>query len=661
MITPLQSFVVTQGANNYLNVSTTDTTENISFGNATTNPTFSFLGSGLATFTGGVTVNGAFNANNASTFTPNDANDVTFTTDSNSTVRVTGLADTTGTPLCLNSSNDLITCSGQSVTLQNAYTNGNTITTTDARNIGFTLADTATDSLFTVTTAAGGAGYTYLSLADGANTAPPAQALLIENLDTNEALPAGIKIQSAAGLITTAIDLSDAEIGNALSLGANDITATQWSVTGSSGLITTAGDIAVNGGDITSSAATFNLANSGVTTVNIGGAATTNFGGGYGTTGVSITSAGNLSANGTLTVDGTSLLTGNVTAGADLEVQGGDITTNQTTFNLLNATATTLNIGGAAGTIAMGAGTGTTTLSNNLRVNLVDNNTDALDIQQGTDNYININTTDTTENISFGNTNTNPTFSFLGTGLATFNGGATIATGTTLTANGPVVIDPDSTNDVTFTTDANSTVVFNGLQTTTGSVLCRDSSNNLVVCSSSSISLQAAYNAGNTITTTDARNIGFTLADTATDSLFTVTTAAGGAGYTYLSLADGTNTAPPTQALLIENLDTNEALPAGIKIQSAAGLITTAIDLSDAEIGNALSLGANDITATQWSVTGSSGLITTAGNVAVNGGDLTTTDTTANLFNTGATSLNIGGAATTLPWEPLPEPLLSTI
>jgi hypothetical protein len=42
-----------------------------------------------------------------------------------------------------------------------------------------------------------------------------------------------------------------------------------------------------------------------------------------------------------------------------------------------------------------------------------------------------------------------------------------------------------------------------------------------------------------------------------------------------------------------------------------------------------------------------SGNILTTGNVAVNGGTLSTTSTTANLFNTTATTLNIGGAATT--------------
>lgn len=48
----------------------------------------------------------------------------------------------------------------------------------------------------------------------------------------------------------------------------------------------------------------------------------------------------------------------------DLAVNGGDLTSTATTFNLLNTTVTTLNIGGAATAIAIGAATGTLTLAN---------------------------------------------------------------------------------------------------------------------------------------------------------------------------------------------------------------------------------------------------------------------------------------------------------
>lgn len=50
---------------------------------------------------------------------------------------------------------------------------------------------------------------------------------------------------------------------------------------------------------------------------------------------------------------------GNQILTGDLAVNGGDLTTTQTTFNLINATATTLNIGGAATTVNLGINTGT--------------------------------------------------------------------------------------------------------------------------------------------------------------------------------------------------------------------------------------------------------------------------------------------------------------
>jgi len=105
------------------------------------------------------------------------------------------------------------------------------------------------------------------------------------------------------------------------------------------------GDLNVDGGDLTVSGSTFNLANTTATTVNIAGAATTvEIGAATGTTNV----------NNNLVVDG------------DLQVKGGDLTTNQTTFNVVNTTATTVNIAGAATDVQIGAATGTTNINNNV-------------------------------------------------------------------------------------------------------------------------------------------------------------------------------------------------------------------------------------------------------------------------------------------------------
>ena len=140
---------------------------------------------------------------------------------------------------------------------------------------------------------------------------------------------------------------------------------------------TIGGDVAINGGDLTTSQTTFNLVNATATTLNIGGASTaTAIGAATGTTTVKAD----------LTVDG------------DVQVKGGDLTTNQTTFNLLNTTATTLNVGGAATTLEIGAATGTTNINNNLDVD-GDVNIDGGDLTVSTSTFNLANTTATTLNI----------------------------------------------------------------------------------------------------------------------------------------------------------------------------------------------------------------------------------------------------------------------
>jgi hypothetical protein len=112
-----------------------------------------------------------------------------------------------------------------------------------------------------------------------------------------------------------------------------------------SGTLDVDGDLNVDGGDLTVSGTTFNLANTTVTTVNLAGAAT----------------AVNVGA-----ATGTTTVKNNLVVDGDVQVKGGDITTNQTTFNLLNNTATTVNIAGAATDIQIGAATGTTNINNNV-------------------------------------------------------------------------------------------------------------------------------------------------------------------------------------------------------------------------------------------------------------------------------------------------------
>ena len=117
------------------------------------------------------------------------------------------------------------------------------------------------------------------------------------------------------------------------------------------GNVTVAGDVAVNGGDLTTTAATATLFNTNATTVNIAGAATSG------------ATVGN--ATGGVTLNGTATVTG------DLAVNGAtsaDITTTTTTATLFNTNATTLNVGQAATTVSIGSTSGDTTIRNNLTV-----------------------------------------------------------------------------------------------------------------------------------------------------------------------------------------------------------------------------------------------------------------------------------------------------
>lgn len=80
-----------------------------------------------------------------------------------------------------------------------------------------------------------------------------------------------------------------------------------------------------------------------------------------------LTLNGQLVTSGALTVSSL-VTTGDITSGGDLIVNGGSLTTSGTTFNLINETATTLNLGGAATAVNIGSTTGTTTIKNALNV-----------------------------------------------------------------------------------------------------------------------------------------------------------------------------------------------------------------------------------------------------------------------------------------------------
>ncbi|HTK04414.1 MAG TPA: tail fiber domain-containing protein [Candidatus Eisenbacteria bacterium] len=117
-----------------------------------------------------------------------------------------------------------------------------------------------------------------------------------------------------------------------------------FQVAGTTGNVTTSGDVAVNGADLTTTAATGNLFNTTATTVNVGGAATTMNVGPAGATAASVNLAGGFGATG-CTVDGA---TGTMSCSGSLVAGANSSATGSVTQIALGSNADTSNPGAVA-------------------------------------------------------------------------------------------------------------------------------------------------------------------------------------------------------------------------------------------------------------------------------------------------------------------------
>lgn len=113
---------------------------------------------------------------------------------------------------------------------------------------------------------------------------------------------------------------------------------------GIAGTVNIASDLAVEGGDVTSSNSTLNLFDANVTHINAFGAGTN----------IDIGAATGIATihNATVDLDG------------DLNIDGGDVTSNNTSLNLFDSTVTHANVLGAGEFIDVGANAGITTINN---------------------------------------------------------------------------------------------------------------------------------------------------------------------------------------------------------------------------------------------------------------------------------------------------------
>jgi hypothetical protein len=385
--------------------------------------------------------------------------------------------------------------------------------------------------------------------------------------------------------------------------------------------------------------------------------------------------------------------TGDLTLTGNLAVNGGSITTTAATATIFNTNATTLSLGGAA-TTALNIGTGNSAYT-------------AINIGTGTGgNTINIGTNDTTaDTINLGSTKdtlaikgTNITTTLLTTNSAIFSS-STVNTDSiaikpqTATATNSftgTITSSDLTADRTWTLpDADGTVTFG---TGTAARVAYWSATNTLT-SSGNFVFNNATTSGNSLFLQDTSLTTGRLTDfvgtstpttntAITQNLFDITyaqsTSANTNGFTGLavnftnnpSVAGNTEYAARIQnqvtsnttdnavaaLLLLDNADTSATgstiVTDALRITNSGGIsagITNGITFGSTTIDTGLNFSStpssNYISGTNWSVT-AAGAETLADDLAVNGGDITTTSSTFNLANS-ATTLNLGSTNVT--------------
>jgi hypothetical protein len=146
-----------------------------------------------------------------------------------------------------------------------------------------------------------------------------------------------LRVTGGAGIATT-LHIGGTGLDEGLFVGRKDSgDSVKFSVLGVNGNTSTSGTLSVTGATTLSS------------TLGVTGATTL---------------SSTLGVTGVTTLSSTLNVTGDTNLSADLAVNGGDITTNQGTFNLINTTASTVNFAGAATNLTIGSTSGTVTLRN---------------------------------------------------------------------------------------------------------------------------------------------------------------------------------------------------------------------------------------------------------------------------------------------------------
>jgi hypothetical protein len=462
--------------------------------------------------------------------------------------------------------------------------------------------------------------------------------------DGNSAKTISIANGTAANTVNIATENTVADtitVGSALDSLA--ITGANFSLA-TNGNITTAGDVAVNGGDITSSAATLVLNAGGTVDIQdnlTADALTLDTGDLVFENGESITN----NTDGTVAVtDGTNNLLTIVDAGT----VGNVTATGSFTANGAGDFDTTLNIDGAL------TANGTFTLGDNGDTGII--NTSDWDIG-ATGDMTGIGALTMDGNFS----QTGATTFSTGTGAISLNG-ATSVTGTNTFSVGTGTTTLGGLLNVTGNTTLTGDLAVNGDDITSdGATLTINAAGTVDVqdiLNADSLTLDTGgITLSNGETFTNGTNGSFTFATNAAgtpDTLTLTPNTAGGATFSGIFTtadltADRTYTYPDisgTIGIIDSDLFDFDDFEDTLDLDATTEInLGTNAFIFDLDSTGDFTIADNGIAFVTFN---DSGATTFTNDIALNGGDLTTTSGTATLFNTGATTLNIGGAATTI-------------
>ncbi len=299
---------------------------------------------------------------------------------------------------------------------------------------------------------------------------------------------------------------------------------------------------------------------------------------------------------------------GDMTLAGDLAVNGGDLTTSATTFNLISANATTVNIANAANTVNVAGGSSSTGCT-------VDGTTGNLTCtgsitgsSSGSSGFW----TRTSTTLSPTTANDVVTVNQAATGITTANLKNIAYTGTG-----------------TFNTTSSTLTNYGGYFTNTST---RSAGSNALTNVGLYANASGAQNNYAAIFENGNVGIGTTAPGSTLDvaGATGITNESGGAGYSeWVQITNAGD--------YVSFSTTNDTV---IRANSE-DLILAAVNAT-----GAIRFGTGTGSTEKMTIA-SSGDVTMTGDLAVNGADITTTGTTATLFNTTATTLSLGGAATT--------------